>query len=142
MGSQMIEPDFRHLPTWLLSQAAHRSHRLLHGRLAAAGATAYEYRILSALHAVGDATQADLGRLALLDRRDVAVTVQALVESGVVARQRSPDDARLKQVSLTTAGSQRYERLNDLMRGVQDEVFGPLPPKDLEHLIDYLDRLT
>ncbi len=138
----MTEPGFRLLPTWLLSQAAQWSHHLLHQRLQAAGATAYEFRILSALDAVGDATQADLGRLALLDRRDVAVTVRALIDSGVVTRQRSPEDARLQIVSLTPAGSQRYERLTDLMRGVQDEVFGPLPPEDRARLFDLLARLT
>jgi MarR family transcriptional regulator, lower aerobic nicotinate degradation pathway regulator len=137
-----FDPNFRHLPTWLLSQAAHRSHRLLHDRLAAAGSTPYEYRILSALEAVGDAPQADLGRLAMLDRRDVALTVRALVESGAVTRQRSPDDARLQIVSFTTAGRQRYERLHDVMRQIQGEVFAPLAPNDREQLTDYLIRLT
>jgi len=136
------EPDFRHLPTWLLSQAGHRSHRLLHDRLATAGSTAYEYRVLSALDAAGDATQAELGRLAMLDRRDVALTVRAMVESGVVTRQRSPGDARLQIVTLSPAGHQRYECLRDLMRQVQDEVFAPLEPKAREQLTDYLTRLA
>jgi DNA-binding MarR family transcriptional regulator len=78
----------------------------------------------------------------MLDRRDVALTVRALVESSVVTRHRSPDDARLQVVSLTAGGHQRYERLHDLMRQVQDQVFAPLAPEAREQLTDYLTRLT
>jgi MarR family transcriptional regulator, lower aerobic nicotinate degradation pathway regulator len=136
------DPGFCQLPTWLLAQAAQRSHRVLHERLAAAGGTAYEYRILSVLDAVGPSTQADLGRLALLDRRDIAVTVRALVDDGIVSRQRSRDDARLQIVSLTTAGIRRHARLDRVMHEIQDEVFGPLSPRAREQLVDQLTRLT
>lgn len=135
-------PDFLQLPTWLISQTAHRSHRLLHDRLTAAGATPYEYRILSALTAAGAGTQADLGRLAMLDRRDVTITVRKLLDRGAVTRQRSPDDARLQVVSLTAAGRQLHAKLTAVMSRVQDDLLDPLPPQARKQLIDLLSRLS
>lgn len=138
----MPDPSFRELPTWLLSQAARRSHRVLHDRLGQAGASAYEYRLLSALHTVGEATQAELGRLTMLDRRDVAVTVRGLIASGAVTRRGSPDDARVQIVALTRRGRRRYQELEELMQDVQDAVFGSLTSHDRERLTDYLARLS
>jgi DNA-binding MarR family transcriptional regulator len=137
----MADPDFYDLPTWLLSQATQRAHRLLHDRLDDAGATGYEYRLLSALHAVGEATQADLGRLARLDRRDVTITVRALIASGTVARQRSSLDARAQIVSLTPAGRRRYAQLNTRMQAVQDELLSQLPAAHRDRLLDDLSRI-
>jgi DNA-binding MarR family transcriptional regulator len=138
----MPNPTFRELPTWLLSQAAKRSHQVLHQRLSSAGATAYEYRLLSAIHAATDATQAELGRLTSLDRRDVTVTMHALVDAGMATRRRSPDDARVLVVSLTAQGRRRYGQLDRLMQEVQDEVFGVLTPDRRQNLVESLSHLS
>jgi MarR family transcriptional regulator, lower aerobic nicotinate degradation pathway regulator len=138
----MSDPDFRGLPTWLLSQAAQQSHRVLHQRLAEAGATGYEYRLLSSLDACGACTQAELGRLAMLDRRDVAVTVGSLVKAGSLGRRSDPADARIRVVSLTAAGRTRHKELAQLLEGVQREVFGALAADERERLVEYLKRLA
>ncbi len=109
---------------------------------AAAGATPHEYRILSELTAAGARTQADIGRLAMLDRRDVRITVRNLLDRGVVTRQRSPDDARLQVVSLTAAGRQLHAKLTAVMSRVQDDLLDPLPPQARIQLIDLLGRLS
>jgi len=142
MNFRMSDPDFQALPTWLLSKAAQRSHHVLHERLEEAGATGYEYRLLSALDARGECTQAELGRLAMLDRRDVAVTVALLVKSGILGRRSEPADARKRVVSLTAAGRTRYQELAQLLAGVQSEVFAALTADERERLVDYLSRLA
>ncbi|HLH65369.1 MAG TPA: MarR family winged helix-turn-helix transcriptional regulator [Solirubrobacteraceae bacterium] len=138
----MSEPDFRHLPTWLLSAAAHRAHRLVHDRLAQAGAGGYEYRVLSALAAAGEATQADIGRLAQLDRRDVTTTVRALADLGLVVRRRSADDARARIVSLTPAGRRRYAELRKVVADIQEELLKPLAPGHRDRLLGDLAALA
>jgi MarR family transcriptional regulator, lower aerobic nicotinate degradation pathway regulator len=138
----MPQPTFRELPTWLLSQAAVRSHRILHARLAEVGASGYEYRVLSALDAESTATQAQLGRLTGLDRRDVAVTVQALEKAALLNRSRSPDDARVLVVRLTSAGRRRCRGLDRVVREAQEEVFGPLAESDRRRLVRSLSQLS
>jgi DNA-binding MarR family transcriptional regulator len=138
----MPNPSFRELPTWLLSQAAKRSHQVLYQRLSSAGATGYEYRLLSAIDTATDSTQAELGRLTSLDRRDVTVTMHALVDAGLATRRRSPHDARVLVVSLTTEGRRRYRQLDRLMHEVQDDVFGALTPGERQNLVESLRRLS
>jgi DNA-binding MarR family transcriptional regulator len=114
----------------------------MYDRLAEVGASGYEYRVLSTLQAVGETTQAELGRIALLDRRDVTVTVRALIESGAIARRRSAHDARAQAVSLTRVGRQRYAQLNRLMQAAQEDVLGPISEPSRGRLLDDLARLV
>jgi len=98
--------------------------------------------VLSALAAAGEATQADIGLLAQLDRRDVTTTVRALADSSLVVRRRSADDARAQIVSLTPAGRRRYAELRKVVAEVQNELLAPLAPGDRDRLLDDLARLA
>ena len=79
------------LLTWVLASAANRSHQIVHARLAEAGVTGYEYRCVSALAAVEQLSQTELGAAAALDPRDVTLTVRALEGRGIVSRAKDPD---------------------------------------------------
>ena len=130
------------LATWQLSQAAARSHRVLHERLAAEGATGYGYRVLAALGDLGSASQADLGRAAALDRRDVTHTVRDLHARKLVTRRTDPSDSRLMLVELTTAGAAMLERLDLVVEEVQDEVLAGLTPAQRRTLVELLEKLS
>ncbi|MBD8078679.1 MarR family winged helix-turn-helix transcriptional regulator [Cellulosimicrobium arenosum] len=130
-----------HLPSWLLSRAAARSHRVLQRHLRAAGSTGYEYRVVAALAAHGVQSQADVGRAVALDRRDVTHTVRALEERGLVQRAQDATDARLVRVGLTPAGRQEWTRLEQVMQDVQDELLAPLDPAEARVLTELVGRL-
>jgi len=135
-------PRLASLPTWLLSQAAARSHRVLHEHMVRAGATGYDYRVLAALGDAGPVSQADLGRSAALDRRDVTHTVRKLEARHLVMRQPDPSDARQTLVELTSAGKLMLERLDVVIHDVQKEVCRPLTAAQRGALLDLLRRLT
>jgi len=78
----------------------------------------------------------------MLDRRDVAVTVGLLAQSGILNRRSDPADARKRVVSLTAAGRERYQELTQVLGGVQREVFAALTADERERLVDYLSRLA
>lgn len=130
------------LATWQLSQAAARSHRVLHERLAEEGATGYGYRVLAALGDLGPASQADLGRAAALDRRDVTHTVRDLDARKLVTRRADPGDGRLMLVELTTAGAAMLERLDLVVDEVQDVVLAGLTPGQRRTLVELLETLS
>lgn len=134
---------FEHLPTWLLSRASQRGHRILHAALGELGATGYDYRVLSALaHAPdGVAAQVDIGRVAALDRRDVTVTVRGLEAGGYVTRRRDPSDARVQRVALTDAGRARHRELELAALAAQDDVLSPLRASERARLLDLLAKL-
>jgi DNA-binding MarR family transcriptional regulator len=135
-------PRLANLATWQLSRAAARSHRVLHEHLAAEGASGYEYRVLAALGDLGPASQADLGRAAALDRRDVTHTVRDLHARKLVIRRADPDDSRQMLVELTTAGAAMLERLDLVVDEVQDVVLAGLTPAQRRTLVHLLDKLS
>lgn len=133
--------DFRRLPTWGLARAAARSHRVLSGALAGLGATGYQFRVLSVLRRA-PATQAEIGRNAHLDPRDVTVTVAHLVGAGLVARDRSEEDARALVVTVTDAGLEWLRHLDRAAEAAQDEVFGTLSAEERTVLLGLLGRIA
>jgi DNA-binding MarR family transcriptional regulator len=130
------------LATWQLSQAAARAHRVLHERLAEEGASGYDYRILAALGDLGPASQADLGRAAALDRRDVTHTVRDLHARHLVTRRADPGDGRQMLVELTAAGRSMLARLDRVLDEVQAEVFGALTVAQRRTLLHLLQKLS
>lgn len=130
-----------HLATWQLSQASARAHRVLHERLARAGASGYDYRVLATLGDLGPISQADLGRAAVLDRRDVTQTVRSLQARQLVRRRPHPRDGRQTLVELTTAGSRLLERLDLVLDDVQTAVLAGLTAAERRTLLRLLKRL-
>jgi len=130
------------LATWQLSQASARSHRVLHEHLAEEAASGYDYRVLAALGDLGPASQADLGRAAVLDRRDVTHTVRDLHARELVTRRADPSDGRQMLVELTAAGISMLRRLDLVLDEVQDEVLATLTLTQRRTLLDLLQRLS
>jgi len=140
--SSDVSPRLANLGTWQLTQAAARSHRVLHERLAQAGASGYDYRVLAALGDLGPLSQADLGRAAVLDRRDVTHTVRDLHARELVTRRPDPRDGRLILVELTGTGSSMLERLDLVLEAVQSEVFAALTLDQRRTLVNLLQQLS
>ncbi len=130
------------LLTWLLSQAAVHSHRVLHQRLGDTGFTGYEYRILSALADGEPLSQTELGQRAALDRSDVTASVRKLRVRGLVDGQADPNHGRRVIITLTTAGTRAWTITEQVMQGVQDEVFGSLSKPEREALRSLLTKVV
>lgn len=140
--SQDLSPTrLRRLPTWLLSQASARAHRLLSDSLTAQDSRGHHYRLLAALDDIGPASQADLGRIVGLDRSDVAVALAELERRDLVRRAADPGDRRRKRVVLTTTGRRVLQSLDEAVRQAQDQVLQPLNPAERATLIALLERL-
>ena len=136
-----MNQEFRDLPSWMLARAALRSHRIVAEHLRRQATTGYQFRVLSTLRHE-PATQADIGRHAQLDRRDVAVTVGELAGNHLVLRGHSSTDARVRVVSITDLGQERLARLDTVIQGAQEEIFGVLKPPERRQLLDVLHRIA
>ncbi|MBM7459147.1 MarR family winged helix-turn-helix transcriptional regulator [Rhodococcus coprophilus] len=144
----MSEPDdfpvptrLDHLPSFLLTQSAMRVHRVVFGRLDAAGARGHHYRMLSALDEFGSSSQVELGRRCGLDRSDVVACIDALADRMYVRRAPDPQDRRRNIVSLTRKGRDRLAELERVLTAVQDEAFAPLDDGEREQLVAMLTKI-
>lgn len=134
-------PRLAGLTTWQLSVASARSHRVLQTHLGEVGARGYDYRVLAVLGDLGPLSQADLGRAALLDRRDVTHTVRDLETRALLARWADPADGRQVLVELTGAGRSQLKRLDRILERVQAEVCSALTEDERRTLHCLLEKL-
>jgi len=73
--------------------------------------TQRQYAVLAALEAREGLTQTDLVRITGIDRSTLADMAQRMITKGLLARERSADDARANNVSLTDQGRQVLEEI-------------------------------
>jgi MarR family transcriptional regulator, lower aerobic nicotinate degradation pathway regulator len=134
----------RDRPTWLISRAYARSHRLLNDGFAAgdAGLRSYHYRLLAALEEWGPVGQADLGRSTGVDRSDVANALGELERLGLVERTVNPDNRRRNIVAITPAGSEQLQALDHVLDEIQERVLAPLSQTERRQLTTLLRKLA
>jgi MarR family transcriptional regulator, lower aerobic nicotinate degradation pathway regulator len=129
------------MPTWLIGQASARAHRLLSDELAAVGFYGYQVRLLAALEEFGPASQATLGRRTGIDRSDVAAALDDLAGRGLVERSLDLTDRRRNIITITPAGTEQLQPLDEVLAGVQDKLLAPLSPAEREQLTRLLVRI-
>jgi DNA-binding MarR family transcriptional regulator len=129
------------MPGWLITQAAHHSHRLVTEGMAAVGARGYQYRALACLDELGPASQADLGRRSGIHLSDLVATINELADQQFVERAPDPADRRRNIITITPAGRRRLRRLDKQVTRIQDELLAPLAPDERDQLIRLLRRV-
>src|SRR5215472_11200223 len=129
------------MPTWLISQTALHAHRLLAHALAAADSNGYQYRLLAALEEFGPASQAALGRRTGIDRSDVVAALNDLAERGLVDRAADPADRRRNIITVTAAGTGRFQQLDSMVADVQNRLLAPLSRAEHRQLTRLLRRI-
>lgn len=129
------------LPSWLLSQANVRAHRLISDAFADHAATGHQVRVLAALQEQGPSSQISIGRAAHLDRSDVARVLDSLAADQFIRRRPDPSDGRRKIVSITTKGSRRLRALRHVLDAVQQELLAPLTNQERTDLRIILAKL-
>ena len=130
------------MPTWLISRAYAHSHRLLVEGFASAGVRGYHYRLLAALEEFGPASQAALGRRTGIDRSDVVAALNELAGRGLIKRSPDPDDGRRNVITITPAGTEQLQTLDQVLAGIQEKLLAPLSTADRTRLVGLLTRLV
>lgn len=143
-GGGQPEPPRRltELPSWLLSQATARGHRLVNEALAAERVRRNHYTTLLALREGGAASQAALGRRLGIDRSDMHAVLNDLEARGFVERVRDERDRRRNSVALTAEGARALERLDARVEDAQQELLAPLTDRQRRELRRSLARIA
>lgn len=129
-------------PTWLLARAQARGHAAVSAAMERHGVRGYHFRVLAALDELGPTSQAEVGRLAELDRSDVTATVIELEAAGHVVRGADDADRRRVAISITPAGRRLLSKLDDALDQAQAELLAPLTATERASLVDLLHKLV
>jgi DNA-binding MarR family transcriptional regulator len=97
--------------------------------------------LLGALTDAGPMNQRRLSELTLIDKSSVVLFLDALEADGWVRRVRDPNDRRAHIVEMTEEGAEKFRKLGDKMKLVQDAFLEPLSPEERILIRDLLQRL-
>lgn len=140
-GSGLQPARLRKTPSWLLTQTATLTQRLIGTALAGVGATRYQYAVLAAVEEFGPISQAELGRRCHIDRSDIVATLNELVSGGHIDRNQDPDDRRQNLVTLTRTGQEHLEQIAQAVDAAQSSLLGDLPEEHRGELVRALQRI-
>jgi DNA-binding MarR family transcriptional regulator len=140
-GDATVPARFTTMPSWLITQTAAYTHRLVGDGFAAVGARGYHYRVLASLEESGPASQAALGRRSAIHLSDIVATINELAEQGLVDRAPDPDDKRRNVITITAAGRQQLRRLDKRLAAVQEDLLAPLDQDERAQLTRLLSRM-
>lgn len=76
-----------------------------------------------------------------IDEGYLSRTINRLVEKGLVRKRRSPADARVYELSLSTNGRKTFSRLNDKAGEEIAELVGALEPGEVRELVTHMERI-
>ncbi|MBV2362783.1 MarR family winged helix-turn-helix transcriptional regulator [Streptomonospora nanhaiensis] len=136
--SAPTDPDVRELST-LVTGAAERLRAAFNAAAAEQGLTPVQAAALVNLRE--SAPMRDLARWLACDPSNVTQIVDALERRGLVGRQPSPQDRRVKALVLTDEGRRRQTVLRERGHAQATELFAALGPDERVLLRDLLARL-
>lgn len=128
-------------PSWLISKASARAHRLIGEAMTRVGGRAYHFAILAALEEFGPDSQVRIGQRCGIDQSDMHAMLKELTEQGHVARASDPNDRRRNLITMTPAGRRRLEELDTELSRVQDDLLNALSAAERDHLTLLLTRI-
>ncbi|MCC2333547.1 MarR family winged helix-turn-helix transcriptional regulator [Cellulomonas wangsupingiae] len=141
-GASGTQPArLRATPSWLLTQAATLTQRVITTALAEVGATRYQYAVLAALEEFGPLSQAELGRRCHIDRSDIVATVNDLTAHDYADRRQDPGNRRQNLITLTDAGRRRLEQVAATLDAAQADLLSGLAQADRDALTSTLQRI-
>ncbi|NUP29039.1 MAG: MarR family transcriptional regulator [Nocardia sp.] len=131
----------RSKPTWLISKAAVRAHRLISDAMTAIDGRAYHFAILAALDEFGPDSQVRIGRRCGIDQSDMHTMLKELIAQGYVERTSDPNDRRRNLIISTHSGRRRLKELDSALSAAQGDLLDALSAVERDHLTALLVRV-
>jgi MarR family transcriptional regulator for hemolysin len=97
--------------------------------------------IAAAMQARSPLSQSILADGLAVSRASMVLTIDRLVKNGLVKRESSASDRRLKRVVVTEAGAHLYSLLRDEVAAVRRQVLDVVELEKLVHLTELLEKL-
>jgi MarR family transcriptional regulator for hemolysin len=97
--------------------------------------------IAAAIQARSPVSQSVLADALAVSRASMVHAIDRLVKDGLVTREASAADRRLKRIVVTEAGAHLYSLLKDEVAAVREQMLGPVELDQLADLTELLENL-
>jgi len=136
--------EFHDMPGHLVRRAHQVSTALFHDHMMREGIdiTPFQFAALSAINLQPGLDQATVAAWTACDRATIGGVVDRLVEKGYVARNVSAKDRRARVLNLTDSGLSTLKQVEQIARGIQDEITMGLSEDEKSTLVDLLRRIS
>ncbi|MGZ8362744.1 MAG: MarR family winged helix-turn-helix transcriptional regulator [Caulobacteraceae bacterium] len=129
-------------PSHLMHRALQRVVDLYASAAGPDAPTQRQYAVLEAVEADDGITQTGLVRATGIDRSTLAELVARMIAKGLLARERSPEDARANAVRLTDDGRAALERAKPLAAAADAAILKLLPSGKRAGFLNALARVA
>ena len=129
-------------PVHLLHRAGQCADDLFSSSVEDAQLTPRQFTVLKCVAAAEGASQTYLVEATGIDRSTLADIVRRLVERGLLARERTRQDARTYAVRVTTAGAEILGRTTPVTEASERKLLNAVAPEDREAFMRSLRRIV
>lgn len=128
--------------TWLaVGRSHHKCHRALNARLASLDLSLAQHEVLVGIAQRPGATQNQISRRLFVVKSNVSALIAKLEARGLVRREASAEDSRVKRLFLTEAGDALVRESFRLQTEVVNAMMAPLTPEEIEATRDVMERV-
>jgi DNA-binding MarR family transcriptional regulator len=143
MNDSLLEPA--HCVSHNLHKTARAVSRIYADAMRPAGLARSQFAVLGYLHEAGPLSVSELAERLYMERTTLTRNLNPLVDAGLVVRQPSAEDARVKLIAITDVGRAKLAEARRYWRDAQTrmlERFGEDAWRDLEQTLRDLRRLV
>jgi MarR family transcriptional regulator, transcriptional regulator for hemolysin len=101
----------------------------------------YWMTIAAAMQARSPLSQSTLADALAISPTSMVQTIDCMVKDGLVKRESSASDRRLKRIVVTDAGAHLYSVLKDEVAAIRRQMLAMVELEKLIHLTDWLEKL-
>ncbi len=129
-------------PAHLLHRALQLALDLYAGESGPGAVTQRQYAVLAAVAAHEGLTQTDLVRATGIDRSTLADMIARMTKRGLLARERSANDARANQVTLSEAGRVALDAVQPHVHAADEKILALIPSAKRQAFVAILRDLA
>jgi len=128
-------------PGFLIADVARLLRAAFQRQISETGLTRTQWQTLVYLIRLDGLTQTELAQQLDIGKATIGGVVDRLARAGLVERRDDPVDRRANRVYVTDAAKQLVPLMRSKAAELYDEVFGELPPRQREHMLNGLQRV-
>ncbi len=133
-----VRNELERMPSFLLNHIVHQYHQRVQARLKSVGVSTLKMRVIISLKIFGELTVNELCGYAIAEQPTMSRALDGLEKQGLVDRQISQRDSRLRLVTLTEAGGIVFERIYPEILGINAMMTEGLSERQREDLLSAL----